>query len=153
MQFSVCSSTRILGRQLPEHRIFNFYDFRPVDFLIFFTFDRVYFSHSTYYDIGTEILNFQCLNCFKTPLFCKSIIPEDSKISRRDLSFASVKSRFKAILKKSEFFDLVWNLPNFRLQYFSCLPLKISSSEFHSILKMISASRRIFFEKLPNFRI
>ena len=54
----------------------------------------------TIYDIGTEILKFQCLNCFKTRLFCKSIIPEDSKISRRDLSFASVKSRFKAIFKK-----------------------------------------------------
>ena len=92
-----------MRKRLPEHRIFNFYDFRPVDFLIFFTFDRVYFSHSTYYDIGTGILNFQCLNCFKTPLFCKSIIPEDSKISRRDLSFASVKSRFKAILKKVKF--------------------------------------------------
>ena len=105
---------------------------------------RQYIYKKTIYDIGTEILKFQCLNCFKTRLFCKSIIPEDSKISRRDLSFASVKSRFKAIFKKSEFFDLVWNLPNFRLQYFSCLPLKISSSEFHSILKMISASRRIF---------
>ena len=41
---------------------------------------------------------------------------------------------------------------NFRLQYFRCLPLKISSSEFHSILKMISASRRIFFEKTRNIR-
>ena len=57
----------------------------------------------TIYDIGTEILKFQCLNCFKTPLFCKSIIPEDSKISRRDLSFPSVKSRFKAIFKKVKF--------------------------------------------------
>ena len=41
---------------------------------------------------------------------------------------------------------------NFRLQYFRCLPLKISSSEFHSILKMISASRRIYFEKTRNIR-
>ena len=41
------------------------------------------------------------------------------------------------------------DLAVFRLQYFSCLPLKISSSEFHSILKMISASRRIFFVILP----
>jgi hypothetical protein len=47
--------------------------------------------------------------------------------------------RFKA--------HLFWKTRNFRLQYFRCLPLKISSSEFHSILKMISASRRIFFEK------
>ena len=30
-------------------------------------------------------------------------------------------------------------------QYFGCLPLKISSICLHSILKMISASRRIFF--------
>ena len=71
---------------------------------------RLYIYKKTIYDIGTEILKFQCLNCFKTPLFCKSIIPEDSKISRRDLSFPSVKSRFKAIFKKCEFFDLVWNL-------------------------------------------
>ena len=64
---------------------------------------RQYIYKKTIYDIGTEILKFQCLNCFKTRLFCKSIIPEDSKISRRDLSFASVKSRFKAILKKVKF--------------------------------------------------
>ena len=30
-------------------------------------------------------------------------------------------------------------------QYFGCLPLKISSICLHSILKMISATRRIFF--------
>ena len=51
------------------------------------------------YNIGTEILYFQCLNCLQTRLFCKSIIPEDSGITRRALSNASVKTRFKAILK------------------------------------------------------
>ena len=51
------------------------------------------------YNIGTEILYFQCLNCLQTRLFCKSIIPEDSGSSRRALSNASVKIRFKAILK------------------------------------------------------
>ena len=48
------------------------------------------------YNIGTEILYFQCLNCLQTRLFCKSIIPEDSGITRRALSNASVKTRFKA---------------------------------------------------------
>ena len=47
--------------------------------------------------------------------------------------------------------SLLQDLAVFRLQYFSCLPLKISSYEFHSILKMISASRRIFFVILPLF--
>ena len=36
-------------------------------------------------------------------LFSKSIIPEDSKISRRDLGHVCVKTRFKAILKKVDF--------------------------------------------------
>ena len=36
-------------------------------------------------------------------------------------------------------------LLNFRHQYFGCLPLKINSICVHSIRKMISASRRIFF--------
>ena len=48
------------------------------------------------YDIGTKILIVQCLNCLQTRLFCKSIIPEDSGITRRALSNASVKTRFKA---------------------------------------------------------
>ena len=34
-----------------------------------------------------------------------------------------------------------------RLQYFCCLPLKTNTYGFHSIRKMISASRRIFFEE------
>ena len=51
------------------------------------------------YNIETEILYFQCLNCLQTWLFCKSIIPEDSGSYRRALSNASVKTRFKAILK------------------------------------------------------
>ena len=36
-------------------------------------------------------------------LFSKSIIPEDSKISRRDLEHVYVKRRFKAILKRTDF--------------------------------------------------
>ena len=39
---------------------------------------------------------------------------------------------------------LVQNISN-EHQYFGCLPLKISSICFHSILKRISATRRIFF--------
>ena len=51
------------------------------------------------YNIGTEILYSQCLNCLQTRMFSKSIIPEDSGSSRRALSNASVETRFKAILK------------------------------------------------------
>ena len=36
-------------------------------------------------------------------LFSISIIPEDLETSPRDLAFGSVKTRFKAILKKSNF--------------------------------------------------
>ena len=36
-------------------------------------------SQNEIYDIGTEILNLQCLNCSQTQLFCKSIIPEEIK--------------------------------------------------------------------------
>ena len=39
----------------------------------------------------------------------------------------------------------LYNLYNFILQYFHCLPLKYDTYEFHSIRKMISDSRRIFF--------
>ena len=37
------------------------------------------------YNIGTEILDFQCFLTTDMFLFSKCIIPEDSKISRRDL--------------------------------------------------------------------
>ena len=55
------------------------------------------------YDIGTRILYFQC---FVTPdmfLFCKPIIFSGNCRIFRDLAFGSVKTRFKAILKKMEF--------------------------------------------------
>ena len=55
------------------------------------------------YDIGTEILYFQCFVTTDMFLFSISIIPEDLETSRRDLAFGSVKTRFKAILKKSNF--------------------------------------------------
>ena len=55
------------------------------------------------YNIGTEILYFQCFLTTDMFLFSKSIIPEDSKISRRDLEHVCVKRRFKAILKKVKF--------------------------------------------------
>ena len=55
------------------------------------------------YDIGTKILYFQCFVTTDMFLFSISIIPEDLESSRRDLAFGSVKTRFKAILKKSMF--------------------------------------------------
>ena len=55
------------------------------------------------YDIGAKILYFQCFVTTDMFLFSISIIPEDLETSRRDLAFGSVKTRFKAILKKSNF--------------------------------------------------
>ena len=55
------------------------------------------------YNIGTEILYFQCFVTMDMFLFSKSIIPEDSKSARRVLKHAGVKTRFKAILKKVDF--------------------------------------------------
>ena len=46
------------------------------------------------------------VQCFVTAdmfLLSISIIPEDLERSRRDLAFGNVKTRFKAILKKSNF--------------------------------------------------
>ena len=57
------------------------------------------------YDIGTEIIHFQCFVTTDMLLFSISIIPEDLDTSRRDLAFGSVKIRFKAILK-SQFLGL-----------------------------------------------
>ena len=53
------------------------------------------------YDIGTEILYVQCFVTTDMFLFSISIILEDLESSRRDLAFGCVKTRFKAILKKS----------------------------------------------------
>ena len=55
------------------------------------------------YDLGAKILYFQCFVTTDMFLFSISIIPEDLESSRRDLAFGSVKTRFKAILKKSIF--------------------------------------------------
>ena len=54
-------------------------------------------SHNEIYDIGTKVLNLQCLNCPQNQLFCKSIIPEEIESPGPVLSFGSVKTRFKAI--------------------------------------------------------
>ena len=53
-------------------------------------------SQNEIYDIGANILDLQCLNYSQNQTFCKSIIPEDFESSRPLLSFASVKTRFKA---------------------------------------------------------
>ena len=98
-----------------------------------------YTYKKTIYDIGTEILKFQCLNCFKTPLFCKSIIPEDSKISRRDLSFASVKSRFKSDLLIKWIFRLSMKFTIFVHQHFDSLPPKIWS--YRNVIFFTDSSR------------
>ena len=55
------------------------------------------------YDIGAKKIYFQCFVTTDMFLFSISIIPEDLESSRRDLAFGSVKTQFKAILKKSIF--------------------------------------------------
>ena len=71
------------------------------------------------YNIGTEILYFQCFLTTDMFLFSKSIIFSATTTDWRVLSRGSVKTRFKAILKKKrifrlstkfmDLFDLVWN--------------------------------------------
>ena len=55
------------------------------------------------YDIGTEILYFQCFVTTDMFLFCKPIIFSGNCRICRDLAFGSVKTRFKAILRKLDF--------------------------------------------------
>ena len=55
------------------------------------------------YDIGTEILYFQCFVTTDMFLFCKPIIFSGNCRICRDLAFGSVKTHFKAILKKLDF--------------------------------------------------
>ena len=55
------------------------------------------------YDIGTKILYFQCFVTTDMFLFCKPIILSGNCRIFRDLAFGSVKTRFKAILKKTVF--------------------------------------------------
>ena len=54
-------------------------------------------------DIGTKILYFQCFFTTDMFLFCKTILYSGNCRICRDLAFASVKTRFKAILKKLDF--------------------------------------------------
>ena len=60
-------------------------------------------GESQIYDIGTEILYFQCFVTTDMFLFCKPIIFSGNCRICRDLAFGSVKTRFKAILKKLDF--------------------------------------------------
>ena len=55
------------------------------------------------YDIATEILYFQCFVTTDMFLFCKPINFSGNCRILRDLAFGSVKTRFKAILKKLDF--------------------------------------------------
>ena len=55
------------------------------------------------YDIGTKIIFVQCFVTTDMFLFCKPIIFSGNCRICRDLAFGSVKTRFKAILKKLDF--------------------------------------------------
>ena len=56
-----------------------------------------------YIDIGTKFLYFQCFVTTDMFLFCKTILYSGNCLIFRDLSFGSIKTRFKAILKKLDF--------------------------------------------------
>ena len=51
-------------------------------------------------DIGTKFLYFQCFFTTDMFLFCKTILYSGNCRIFRDLAFGSIKTRFKAILKK-----------------------------------------------------
>ena len=56
-----------------------------------------------YIDIGTKFLYFQCFVTTDMFLFCKPILYSGNCRIFRDLAFGSIKTRFKAILKKLDF--------------------------------------------------
>ena len=60
-------------------------------------------DHHEIYDIGTKFLYFQCFVTTDMFLFCKPIFFSGNCRICRDLAFGSVKTRFKAILKKLDF--------------------------------------------------
>ena len=61
-----------------------------------------YCEHNIY-DIGANIIYFQCFVTTDMFLFCKPIFFSGNCRICRDLAFGSVKTRFKAILKKLDF--------------------------------------------------
>ena len=79
---------------------------------------KLFISQHEIYDIGTKILYFQCFVTTDMFLFCKPIFFSGICHMFRDIAFGSVKTRFKAILKKSNFrFEfacgqLAWSLSN-----------------------------------------
>ena len=80
-------------------------------------------------DIGTNILHFQCFVTTDMFLFCKPIFFSGICRIFRDLAFGSVKTRFKAILKKSFF-----------RPEFACGQLSWSFSNQNKLWYMLQAS-------------
>ena len=68
-----------------------------------------YCEHNIY-DIGANFLYFQCFVTTDMFLFCKPIFFSGNCRILRDLAFGGVKTRFKAILKKLDF----WPRSTFR---------------------------------------
>ena len=64
-------------------------------------------------DIGTKFLYFQCFFTTDMFLFCKTILYSGNCRIFRDLAFGSIKTRFKAILKKLDFSAQIDFLMNF----------------------------------------
>ena len=102
-------------------------------------------SKKAIYDIGTEILNFQCFCIMEIHIFSMffqhgyTYILQIQDLGEDRLHFSS---------------SFFWQYKNtilshlgifFGSQYFDCLPPKYDTWCRHSIRKMISASRRIFW--------
>ena len=100
------------------------------------------------YDFGTEI---QMLHCFAANIiksFYKSIIPEDSESSRRDLAFYSIKTWFKALWDffsnfwwKSNILG-IWTIENVEQVYLVSDPILPASETFNQTFKNMNYCKK-----------
>ena len=91
------------------------------------------FSKSLIYDIGTEILMFHCFATKMLKSFCESIIFSGVETARRDLTFYSIKTWFKA-LWDIFFENLHATLDSQLIKYFAQkAPAGIFSEPFYKI--------------------
>ena len=102
-----------------------------------------------YIDIGTKFLYFQCFFTTDMFLFCKTILYSGTCRIFRDLAFGSIKTCFKAILKKLDF-SVQIDLFNDCLPPEGDFPAQIYF--FHELLPPegdFSAQIYFFYELLP----
>ena len=92
------------------------------------------------YDIGTKIIYFQCFVTTDMFLFCKPIIFSGNCRIYRDLAFGSIKTRFKAILKKLDF--------SAQIDFFAAFWWNMSPKRLHVNLHLhLNYYFQVFFTK------